>query len=50
MTKLINRTKQDAKSFDSLSHYPWNEIMKVNENQNEFNLFSPFSWLRDILN
>jgi len=45
MTKLINRTKQDAKSFDSLSHCLWNEIMKVNENQNEFNLFSPFSWL-----
>ena len=45
MTKLINRTKQIAKSFDSLSHYLWNEIMKVNENQNEFNLFSPFSWL-----
>ena len=45
MVKLINRTKQDAKSFDSLSHYLWNEIMKANDNQNEFNFFSPFSWL-----
>jgi len=45
METMINRTKHDAKSYDDLSHYLFNKIVKANLQQPDFDPLSPFSWI-----
>ena len=42
---VINSTKSSSKVYDDLAHFLFNEIVKANDMQNSFDLFSPFTWL-----
>lgn len=42
---IVNRTKDDAESYESLAHYLFNSILKAHSKQGDFDFLNVFTWL-----
>jgi len=45
MELLINRTRDDAKSFDSLADYLYVKMLEAQQSQAKFQFLNPWSWV-----
>jgi len=44
LEEIINQTKNDEKSFNSLSNFIYNEVLKAQTENRDFNVFNMFDW------